>query len=82
MRSMNKYGVILIWGTIGSVFAGGNCSGKVDKGSKSSKDGGKMELKFFCKAFGIIKEDIVYDCRYVDDKYIIPKEKKEAKFMN
>ena len=41
-----------------------------------------MELKFFCKAFGIIKEDIVYDCRYVDDKYIIPKEKKEAKFMN
>ena len=26
MRSMNKYGVILVGGTIGSVFAGGNCS--------------------------------------------------------
>ena len=46
MRSMNKYGVILVGGTIGSVFAGGNCSGK----GKENEDE-KNFKKFFCECF-------------------------------
>ena len=44
MRSMNKYGVILIGGTIGSVFAGGNCSGKENEDEKNFK-------KLACECF-------------------------------
>ena len=41
---MNKYGVILVGGTIGSVFAGGNCSGKENE-KKNKIDEFKAELK-------------------------------------
>ena len=76
---MNKYGVTLVGGTIGSVFAGGNCSVKVDKGSKSSKDGCKTELEFFCEAFGIRKEDIVYEKEIIDDSQTLEEEEKKKK---
>ena len=41
---MNKYGVILVGGTIGSVFAGGNCSGKENE-KKNKIDGFKAKTK-------------------------------------
>ena len=41
---MNKYGVILIGGTIGSVFAGGNCSGKENEDEMNFK-------KLVCECF-------------------------------
>ena len=50
MRSMNKYGVILIGGTIDSVFACCNCSGKGkenedEKKKKNKIDGFKAKTK-------------------------------------
>ena len=59
MRSMNKYGVILIGGTIGSVFAGGNCSGK------------KMEesdfKKFVCECFtGVTDSNFLVTLKLTD----------------
>ena len=55
MRSMNKYGVILIGGTIGSVVAGGNCSGK---GKENENE--KNFKKFVCECFtGVSDSDFL-----------------------
>ena len=62
MRSMNKYGVILVGGTIGSVVAGGNCSGKGDKENNKSKKIDEIEniKALICECFGIRKENIIF----------------------
>ena len=71
---MNKYGVILIGGTIGSVIASCNCSSKGDKSNLGNKI---SETDFVCKAFGIKVEDIAFDKKFIDDSNIIDDEEKK-----
>ena len=60
MRSMNKYGVILIVGTIGSVFACCNCSTERNKESQELKNFKRL----ICECFNIKEKDIIFTWTY------------------
>ena len=65
MCSISKYVVILVVGTISSIFAGCNCSVKEDENDEKNKDiEESQELKIFknfiCSCFSIYEEDIIF----------------------